>query len=66
MTLGPFFVDTQGLERLIAEHASLFDDPFFSGDVTIVDLATGRMLVVHHDGLAAELQGRSAYGIAGV
>lgn len=52
--VGPFFVDTTSLGALIESHADLFDDPFFSGDATMLDADSGRVWVVHHDGLAAD------------
>lgn len=60
--VGPFFVDASGLDELIARHADLFDDPFFSGDVTIMDAENGVVRVIHHDGLVAELAGHPACG----
>ncbi len=57
--VGPFFVDTTGLGALIESHSELFDDAFFSGDATMLDAISGRVWVVHHDGLAAELPGQA-------
>ncbi len=54
---GPFFVASSQLFSLISEHAEAFDDPFFSGDVTMVAPKTGTVVLVHHDGLLAVLSG---------
>lgn len=55
--IGPFFVDDAGLRALAQSHAERYADPFFSGDVAILDADHGRLLVVHHDGLVAQLDG---------
>ncbi|HET7488040.1 MAG TPA: hypothetical protein VFJ85_08930 [Acidimicrobiales bacterium] len=54
--VGPFFLDSAGLRDLVKTHAERFDDPFFSGDAAILDVDNGRLLVVHHDCMAAELR----------
>ena len=53
---GPFFVEAEDLDRLVAEHATLLGDVFFSGDVSIWAPPSRTLIAVHHDGGFAVVQ----------
>jgi len=56
--VGPFFVSTEDLPTLVADHADRYDELFVSTDLVLVAPAVGRVVVVHHNGLIATLHGR--------
>lgn len=56
--VGPFFVHSHLLTEFWSSYIETFDDYPFSGDLIIVGLSSGRVLVVHHSGLIALLEGR--------
>jgi len=54
-TAGPIVVTADHLPDLISQHAQMYGEPCFGGDVVIVALEPPRLIVVHHDGLVGEV-----------
>lgn len=54
---GPFFINSADFLEFWESYAETYGEYPFMGDLVIVSPATGRVLVVHHDGLIAELEG---------
>jgi hypothetical protein len=59
--VGPFFISTDHLPALVANHSRLFDFTFVSTDLVIMAPSLGRVVVVHHNGLITTLHGRPTH-----
>ncbi|MEU6746787.1 hypothetical protein ABZ914_11260 [Spirillospora sp. NPDC046719] len=54
---GPFFVADEHLDEFAATYPDLIGEPLIAGDTVVVSPATGRVIVVQHDGWIDMLQG---------
>lgn len=56
--VGPFFVDARHLGEFSTTYPDAYDDALVAGDTFVLSPTSGRLVVVHHDGLIATVQGR--------
>ncbi|KAB2379288.1 hypothetical protein [Actinomadura montaniterrae] len=59
---GPFFVADEYLDEFAATYPDLIGEPLVAGDTVVVSTATGRVIVVQHDGWIDMLRGIVPFG----